>query len=125
MKKSILFFVLIALGVSFKSVAQTAPTDFYAGKWAIMFIGTPNGDSKLETELTRKDGKLTGQLSDPSGQMPDALPITNIEEKDNKIILYFTAQGMDINVWLEKVDDDNLKGSLMDMFDATAKRIKE
>lgn len=125
MKKTTLFAFLMILGVAFAGFSQTAPADAYAGKWAITFIGTPNGDSKLVTELVRKDGKLTGELKDPSGQMPEALPLTNVEEKDGKLILYFTAQGMDINVWFQKVDDDNLKGSLLDMFDATAVRIKE
>lgn len=97
--------------------------DFYAGKWEILFKGTPNGDGTLVTELIRQDGQLTGELKDPSGQAA-AIKITRVDEKENGIEIFFTAQGYDVSVVLNKVDNDNLKGSLVNMFDATAKRMK-
>jgi hypothetical protein len=126
MKKAAIILVVLLSVVSFKGFSQTAaPTDFYAGKWELMIVGTPNGDAKLVTDLVRKDGKLTGELKDPTGTNPEALPITNVVEEGNKLTLYFTAQGTDVNMDLEKVDDDHLKGSIMSgMFDATAVRIK-
>ena len=39
-------------------------------------------------------------------------------------LLFFTASGYDLNLPLEKVDDDNLQGKLMNMFESTAVRIK-
>ena len=127
MKKTGIVLVILFLGIAFQGYSQTAtPTDFFAGKWEIAIMGTPNGDSKLVTDLIRKDGKLTGALKDPTGQNPDGFPITNIVEDANKLTLYFTAQGTDVNLDLEKVDDSHLKGSIMSgMFDATAVRIKE
>ncbi len=121
--KGTLFNMFESKGVRIKEMA--APADFYAGKWEISIMGTPNGDSKLTTELIRKDGKLTGELKDPSGKMDSAIPIETIIEEKGKIILGFTAQGYNISMDLGKVDDDNLKGSIMDgRFDAAAKRIK-
>jgi hypothetical protein len=127
MKKTVIILAVLFLGIVFTGYSQTTATpDFFAGKWEILVVGTPNGDSKLVTELIRKDGKLTGELKDPSGQNPEALPITSIVEAGNKLTIYFTAQGTDVNLDLEKVDDSHLKGSVMSgMFDATAVRIKE
>ena len=127
MKKAAVILVLLLTAVTFSSHAQTtAPTDFFAGKWEVLIVGTPNGDSKMVTDLVRKDGKLTGELKDPTGANPEALPLTNVVEDGNKVTLYFTAQGTDVNMDLEKVDEDHLKGSIMNgMFDASAVRVKQ
>lgn len=127
MKKVSFILVILLSVVSFEGFSQSAaPTDFFAGKWEFLIVGTPNGDAKLITNLARKDGKLSGELKDPSGQNPEPLPITSIIEEGNKITLYFTAQGNDVSLDLAKVDDDHLKGSIMNgMFDASAVSIKE
>ena len=127
MKKASIVLIILFFGIAFKGYSQTAtPTDFFAGKWEVSVMGTPNGDSKMVTELIRKDGKLTGELKDPSGQNPEPFPITSIVEEANKVTLYFTAQGTDVSLDLAKVDDSHLKGSVMNgMFDATAIRLKE
>jgi len=127
MKRTSIILVILFLGIAFKGYSQTtAPTDFFAGKWEVLVMGTPNGDSKMVTDLIRKDGKLTGELKDPSGQNPEPRVITNVVEEANKITLYFTAQGTDVSLDLTKVDADNAKGSVMNgMFDATAKRLKD
>ena len=134
-KASIVLFVLFFAAIS-NSFAQTAtvttPTpvatpaaaDFFAGKWELLILGTPQGDAKMIAHLTRVDGKLTGEMTDPTDAQKEKTPITNIEEEPTKITIYFSASGYDLNVPLEKVDDDNLKGQLMNMFETTAKRIK-
>lgn len=126
MKKVSVLFFLMLLSVAVNSIAQApAPADFFAGKWDIVVAGTPNGDTQLVANLVRKDGKLTGEITTPADATKGAIPITKIEEGTDKLALYFTAQGYDVNLDLAKVDDDNLKGSLMNMFDAKAKRLKE
>ncbi|MFD1142547.1 hypothetical protein ACFQ4C_15585 [Larkinella insperata] len=126
MKKGSLFLFVFFLGLTFRGFSQApAPEDFFAGKWEIVITGTPNGDAKFITNLVRKDGKLTGEMADPTDATKEKIPLTKIEESSDKLSLYFTAQGYDVNVDLAKVDDDNLKGSLMNMFDAKAKRLKE
>ena len=124
MKKisSILFFLF--MGVAFNGFSQTTPpTDFYAGKWEIAIMGTPQGDSKLIADLVRKDGKLTGQLTNAAEPTAEKIPITSIVENGDKLALSFSAQGFDLTIDLTKVDNDNLKGSMMN-FDTTAKRLK-
>lgn len=98
--------------------------DFFLGKWEIMVAGTPNGDIKFATDLQRKEGKLFGELTIPADPNAPAIPISNIEEGTDKITIYFSAQGYDLNLDLEKVDQDNLKGTLMGMFDSKAVRVK-
>ena len=50
--------------------------------------------------------------------------LSNVELKDTTITLYFTAQGYDVNMLLNKKDDDHVTGSLMSMFDAEGERKK-
>ena len=137
-KVSIVLFVLF-FSVMANTFAQTATTtppaaasttatpaaDFYAGKWEVVFLGTPQGDAKLIATFTRKDGKLEGELKDASDDKAEAIPVTSVEEGTNKLTFGFTAQGYDLTVELEKVDDDNLKGMMMNMFETTAKRITD
>lgn len=128
MKKANIVFFFMLLGITAKGLAQAADStivDFFIGKWEISILGTPNGDSKLVAELVRKEGKLGGELKDPSGNLPGTIPITSIEEDKEKLTIYFSAQGYDVNVVLAKIDQNNLKGSLLGMFDSTAKRLKE
>lgn len=125
MKKVIVFLFVLFVGINFNSIAQTTPKDFYAGKWEVSVLGTPNGDAKFVTELIRKDGKLTGELNDPSGKLGKPIPLSKVEEENNKLIFYFTTNdGYDVSVVLAKVDDNNLKGSTLDQFDTTASRVK-
>ncbi|TAE23423.1 MAG: hypothetical protein EAZ91_22445 [Cytophagales bacterium] len=122
MKKTTLLLFVLLVGLTVTSYAQ-APADFFAGKWEIAVVGTPRGDVTFLTNLVRKDGKLTGELV-TSVDANDKRAITRIEEAPNKITIYFeSSQGGEISIELTKVDDDNLKGSLMS-FDATAKRGK-
>lgn len=127
MKKTSMMLVVLFLGIICKSFAQTTPSgDFFAGKWEINITGTPNGDVKFLTNLVRKDGKLSGTLANAAEPTLAHRPITKIEERAGVIVIYFeSSQGGDIALDLTKVDNDNLKGMLMDSFNATAKRIKD
>lgn len=66
--------------------------------------------------MTRKNGELTGSLSDPTDKS-SVIPMESVHGID----FSFTAQGFNEN--LAKVDQNNLKGKMMDMFDATAVRM--
>jgi hypothetical protein len=136
-KVSIVLFVLFFAAMT-HSFAQTAvattpsatPTkaataDFFVGKWEISILGTPNGDAKMVANFTRKDGTLIGEMSDPTDAQKDKIPVSKIEEETDKITIYFTAAGYDLSIPFEKVDDDNMKGMLMNMFESKAVRIKE
>ena len=143
MKKIISVFFLLLFAVLTHGFAQTTTTptpaivtkdtttltkdsaDFFAGKWELNVLGTPNGDAKLILNLTRKDSKLTGFLTDPAKPTEEKIPLTNVEEGKENIVIYFTAQGYDVSDNLVKVDANKLKGMLMDMFDSTATRLPD
>lgn len=126
MKKTALLVFVLFFGIAFQGFAQSAaPKDFFADKWEILIMDTPGGNRSMVADLVRKDGKLTGALKDPTNATSEAIPISSVEEDEKTIKIYFEAQGMDVNVHLEKVDTDNLRGSLLGMFDATAVRMKK
>jgi hypothetical protein len=126
MKKFIaLVFVLTTLFSTSTFASKPDPTDFFAGKWKIMVMGTPNGDVTFATNLIRKDGVLTGQLKIVGDDSLPLIDIAKVEEVGDKVNIYFTIQSYDVNAELTKVDSDNLKGSLMGMFEAKAARVKE
>jgi hypothetical protein len=135
MKKVGIVFVVLFFATITYSFAQTATTpapvaakaetaDFFAAKWELSIIGTPSGDKKMLATIVRKDGKLTGDLGDPAEPDQEKIAITSIEEEATKITLAFTTNGYDVTVDLEIVDNDNLKGQLMGMFETKAVRIK-
>jgi hypothetical protein len=72
--------------------------------------------------LQRKDSTLTGVILDSTDQ--EIAKITKVEEKEKSVTLYFTAQGYDVYLLMEKKDDDHVTGNLMDMFEAKGDRIK-
>jgi hypothetical protein len=105
------------------TTAATGTTDYFPGKWNVIVMGTPNGDAKMTFVLARTDGKLTGAVQDSTGK--ELTKITSIDEKDKTITAAFTIQSYDVTLTLEPVDADNVKGSLMGMFDAKGVRAKQ
>ncbi len=126
MKKILaLVFVLTTLFSASAFASKPDPTDFFAGKWKIVVLGTPNGDATFATNLVRKDGVLTGQLKIVGDDSLPAVDISKVEDDSEKVVIYFSTQGYDVNVELTKVNTDNLKGTLMGMFEAKGTRVKE
>ncbi|MEO8110728.1 MAG: hypothetical protein ABI594_11875 [Ginsengibacter sp.] len=125
MKKLKLFFAgLSFIVLSFGAKAQTqTPADYFVGKWSVQVEGTPQGDGKMTVMLERKDGKLDGTIITKAGA--DSAKITKVEEKEKSVTLYFNTTGYDVNLTMEKKDDDHVTGNVMDMFDATGERVAE
>jgi hypothetical protein len=121
-KLSLIFTAVLGLFFAINAKAQTTP-DYFPGKWNVVVMGTPNGDAKMTFVLERKDGKLTGAVQDSTGK--ELTKITQIDEKDKSITAAFTIQSYDVTLTLDPVDDDHVKGSLMNMFDAKGVRVKE
>jgi hypothetical protein len=67
-------------------------------------------------------GTLKGTYLDPETKKD--VPLTKIEQGDNKAKIYFTIQSYDVFLDMAKKDDDHITGKLMDMFDATGERVK-
>lgn len=137
MKKASIFLITLFFGITLNGFSQSASApaaapaataaataDFYVSKWEVTILGTPNGDAKMIATISRKDGKLVGEMTNPAEPATPANPLTSVEETNGQMTIFFSAQGYDLSIPFEKVDNDNLKGKLMDMFDCTAKRVK-
>jgi len=115
------FFFLV---LSFSANAQSKPaTDYFAGKWDMLIENLPQGDPRMIISLSRKDGKLEGVIMDSTQK--ELAKITKVEETEKSVTVYFTIQEYDVNMILEKKDDDHVNGNLMGMFEAKGVRIKE
>ena len=124
----ILFFLmfLVSVGVHQGHSQAVTDKDFFKGAWEVTVFGTPNGDSKMLATLDRVDGKLTGELAGTGETTKVKYKIDKVVETEKSITIYFYAEGMDINLYLSKEDQNNLKGSLLDgMFVSTGKRVLE
>ncbi|RKD90866.1 hypothetical protein [Mangrovibacterium diazotrophicum] len=100
-----------------------AEGEYFLGKWNIMVMGTPNGDSPMKAEVVKKDGKIVVLMQSEEGG--ELKPVDRFEISDTELTAYWVAGGYNVYLFLEKVDEDNVEGSLMDMFDATGERAKE
>ncbi|MBY0536768.1 MAG: hypothetical protein K2P88_13040 [Chitinophagaceae bacterium] len=128
MKKiSFLLTILMVSVFSMNAFSQSspapAPADFFAGKWNVVIKNTPQGDAKLVFNFTKKDGALSGVVTDSAGT--EISKMSNLEVKENEVTVSFSAQGFDLTITLTKKDEDHLTGMLMNMFEVEAIRIKE
>ena len=72
--------------------------------------------------LEKKDSTLTGVIQDTTGK--EISKIDRIELTETRTTVYFNAQGYDVNVVMNKKDDDHVTGSLLRMFDVEGDRVK-
>lgn len=127
MKKISALFLLsfcTVLFVASSLPAQTAPEDYFVGTWKVKAFGLPQGDTELTIRFEKKEGKLSGGIVDPvTGQTN---PFTRVETAQNKVTAYFIAQEQQMEVYLtlEKKDDTNVTGSIMDMFNMEGTKAK-
>ena len=113
-----LFFLLFIPGAK----AQTSSADYFAGKWSVLLKGLPQGDTKIFVVLEKKDTTMTGVVQDSTGNQVSK--IDKVELSGDTATVYFSAQGYDVNLVMNKKDDDHITGSLMGMFDAEGERVK-
>jgi hypothetical protein len=113
---------LLFLSSSFSVKAQTSPADYFAGKWHVLVKALPQGDTRMFFVLEKTDSIMTGVVQDSTGNQVSK--IDKIELSGNTATVYFSAQGYDVNLVMNKKDDDHITGSLMNMFDAEGERVK-
>jgi hypothetical protein len=117
MKKLSALFLFSFLSMIFFATnlqAQAAPEDYFVGTWNVKAFGLPQGDTDMIIQIEKKDGKLTGGIVDANTK--EVTPFTKMDLASNKLTAYFTAQGMEVYLTLEKKDDATVTGSIMDMF---------
>jgi hypothetical protein len=122
MKKiSLLLTLAAALFFGLHATAQSN-AQYFAGKWKVTIMGTPNGDAAMTFIFENKSDSLSGVVQDSTGT--EISKVSKIDQSGKTITAYFTAQGYDVSLLLEPVDADTVKGSLMGMFDAKGARVK-
>lgn len=115
-----LFSLLLSVNVQAQSKTGA---DYFAGKWSLLVKGTPSGDSKMFVLLEKKDSEIIGSVIDSTGK--EMSKLTKTELAGDKLTIYFTsAEGFDVNIEMNKKDEDHITGSVMGMFDVEGDRIK-
>ena len=121
-KLSILFFFFTALLFSSASMAQNS--DYFAGDWEVQIKDTPMGTISVVLTLERVDGKLAGKFVDKASGVETKM--NQITEQAAGLTLSFTAEGYgDLYLTLQRADDENVTGSLMDSFAVEGKRVAQ
>ena len=113
------FFLFLSMGA--KAQSKTG-ADYFSGTWSVLIKGTPGGDAKMVFVLDKKDSTMSGIVKDSTNT--GIAKITNAELKENQLTVYFTTSGYDVNLVMDKKDEDHITGSLMGMFDAEGDRVK-
>lgn len=112
-------FLLISFGANaqVKTVADSLSAEaYFIGKWNILAKSLPQGDTKMVIIIEKKEGKLTGNISDPASS-EGPMEFISVTINGNVLNAVFTAQGMDIPLNLTKKDDRSITGDIMGMFD--------
>jgi len=121
-KLSAIISVVFIFIFSTRLVAQTTGADYFAGKWNMLVKGLPDGDTKMFVVLDKKDTTMTGAILDSVGK--ETAKFSKVELKAAQVTVYFTANGYDVYLSMDKMDEDHVTGSMMGMFDAEGTRAK-
>lgn len=116
-----LFFIILFTGAM---INAQSPVNYFAGKWDVIVVGTPQGDARIILNFEEVDGKLAGKVIDPVTNTVVS-PITNIEQKGNSVTFLFDAQGYSVSLQLNEKDKNSVTGNMMGMFDASGIRIEK
>ena len=117
---SVLLVMVLCL-VTLHLNAQTKTEDYFVGKWDITIQG-PEGDIKFSLAIERKDGKLTGVFAGKESASAFSAKITKVTESEQTITVSLDTEYGEVDMFMRKVDDDNIKGDIMGMLDVTGKR---
>ena len=125
MKKiNFLFRIFFFLVLSTGTFAQSKPgADYFMGKWNVLVKGTPSGDVRIIFLLEKTNDSIAGVVQDTTGN--EISKISRVELTDTSANVFFTAQGYDVNLMMNKKDSDHVTGSLIGMFDAEGERVKK
>ncbi|MDA0315043.1 MAG: hypothetical protein O2829_05255 [Bacteroidetes bacterium] len=119
-KLSILVFFFATLLFSSASRAQT--TDYFVGDWEVQIKDTPMGTISVILSLERVDVNLVGKFVDNASGTETKM--NEITESENSLTLNFaSAEYGDLYFTLQREDDENVSGSLMDTYAMEGKRV--
>jgi hypothetical protein len=110
-----------SFSVEGKRMAQKS--DYFVGDWNVQIKDTPMGTITVLLTLERVNGKLVGKFVDNAASTETKM--NSITENEKSLTLNFTSEYGDLYFTLQREDDENVSGSLMDSFSVSGKRIKK
>ena len=113
---------LVIFSVKSNAQAKTG-ADYFLGKWNLLVKGLPDGDTKMSINLEKKETAFAGAIVDSTGK--EISKFSKVELKDTTVTVFFTAQGYDVFVRLDKKGDDHVEGTMLDMFITLGDRSKQ
>lgn len=113
-----------------KSIAinsQDSVENKFLGKWDMLWKDLPDGDMECQLILTNENGKLKGTLTstDIVNKYGKGIDLYDIDIDKKELSFMYTAEGYDVSIVVEMVDENSLEGYMMDMFEIFASRAKE
>lgn len=124
MKKSAFLVTgILLVFLSFTTQAQTkSGFDFYKGKWNVSFDG-PQGTVKMVVGFEAVGAKPVAAINDATGK--ELYKVVKTEIKENRAtIIFIGSQGSEVDLVLNKKDDDHANCNIMGMYSAVAERKK-
>jgi hypothetical protein len=103
MKKATLISLMAVILVVIATKVN-AQTNYFIGKWDVLVKGLPQGDAHMKFNIADSAGHMKGAMLDTTAAHKD-IPLTKIEQDGDKITLYFSTQGYDVNLLLARKDD--------------------
>ncbi|AWW00205.1 hypothetical protein [Arcticibacterium luteifluviistationis] len=94
--------------------------NYYLSSWDVLIVGTPNGDVTIPMRFEEGDNGLKGYVTNPEDE--SEIEMTSVAAQDSMLTGGFSMMGYDLNFYLKVVDENQAKGSLMEMFSMTATR---
>ena len=114
---------MLTISAVFANAQSSITPGYFEGKWNILLKGLPDGDTKMFVVLQKKDTTWSGFIQDSTGT--EISKIEKFEMGEAMATVYFNARGYDVNLVMNKKDEDHITGTLMGMFDAEGNRVKE
>ena len=123
MKKLNVFFAILVFSVFFAIEAKAQAPAYLLGKWNVN-VEVPGGAKQMIMKVEEKEGKLTGGILDTAtGEMK--APFTKVEQDGEVVTVYFMMSSHNVYMTVEKKDDTNFTGSMLDMFECQGAKVVE
>lgn len=109
--------------VSTVTVAQTkSGFEYFKGKWNVVATG-PTGDINMVISFEKDKDKVISSIRDSEGK--EIYKVTSTAVNGSQATIMFVGSVGDVEMKLEKKDDDHITGSIMGgMATAIGERIK-
>ena len=95
-------FNLLAQGTTAPTAAAAKPSTFFLGKWDVLVLGLPQGDTHMPTVFEMKKDSATnkdimvGKIENK--ESGSVIPLTDIVATDSTMDFAFSAQGYDLTM---------------------------